>query len=550
MVLQDWKISTIETLGNAQVFGTADINRIHRLLNGEADIAQVEIDSNFAILRNRLKLRNSANSNDITLSADASQAANILVTFPALTLDDVLVVAGLDQELTSKTLNISDNIITDDTIATGDIPYFDSTAGKMVRLPRGLANQILQMNGTGTGLMWGSGGGGGAWDPNLSEAITNKTIGSDTNIIKDSTTNALGDLLVNNATKYVRRARGSAGTVLQCSGTDILYALVGDSNITPHISSKVTITNKAQLPSSAIYNDQDNFLGAHYYDISGMTLPATPTTGRRRLFANSALGNQLSVIKDDGTVISLEASAWSPTLAEALSNKTIDAETNTLVHVGVAPSAKKVGYWHGTTALGGSGLFNGFLQQPNGTCTIGRSSTSGTWQTLTTGGSSTNTCSIKTLDSFTARNLNPQFKAKFRVPTAANCRIGLGFNSDLSFDQRNSDWLGGQSGAAFVYGVGRQDEASLYLSTNDGSTNSFYSPAIATLVANTVYTAELKFDTTNNKVSYSFNGGAFVDVTSQIPASSTLLGATWGVQTQTGSSRTLDTFYVEVQSDR
>ncbi len=551
MVLSEWKESTINSPGNAQIFGGFDFNRISRLLNGDADVGQVEIDSDIALLPDRLKLRSTANVNDVTLNANPAQASNITVSFPVLTVNGTIVIQDLVQTLTNKTFNISDNSLTMNSANTGDIMYYDSTAGKMIRLARGTANQSLLMNATGDGLMWGSGGGGGgSWNPNLAETITNKTISLANNTVTD-TSIATGDIAKATAAgKFLRFARGAVNTVLQCSSTDLQYGLIGDSNINAHTTSKITTTSKTLLNSALIYNDQNNFLGAFYYDIAQITPPSAPTSGRRRMFADSSTGGQLSIVKSDGTVISLETSAWNPSLSETLTNKKIDAVSNTLDHVSVAPGVKKVGYWHAISTLGGTGLFNGFLQMPNGTATFNRSSSLGTYQTLTTGASNTNTCCIKTIDSYTARALNPTFKAKFRVPTASGCRIGLGLISDISFDQRNSDWLASNSGAAFVYGTGRQDEASLYFTCCDGSSSSFYSSALATVVANTVYTVELKFDNTNNKISWSFNGGAFTDVTTKVPASSTLLAAAWGVQTTTGSSRTLDTFYTETTSDK
>ena len=56
--------------------------------------------------------------------------------------------------------------------------------------------------------------------------VLNKTVETDNNTIKDSTTNAAGDLLKGNATKYVRFARGTALQVLRVNsgGTDLEWA--------------------------------------------------------------------------------------------------------------------------------------------------------------------------------------------------------------------------------------------------------------------------------------------------------------------------------------
>src|SRR4051812_26984910 len=109
MVLTEWKSTGYVSPGNSLVFGTADINKISRLLNGEPEVAAVEIDSDFALLQNRLKLRGVDNVNDVTLNADPSQAANVTLLVPLLTADDTLMTLGGVQTLAGKAFNISTN---------------------------------------------------------------------------------------------------------------------------------------------------------------------------------------------------------------------------------------------------------------------------------------------------------------------------------------------------------------------------------------------------------------------------------------------------------
>src|SRR5215831_14268817 len=61
------------------------------------------------------------------------------------------------------------------------------------------------------------------WNAIAAETIQNKTESVDLNTINHSTTNSLGELLVNNGTKYTRRAKGAALQILRTNSaaTDI-----------------------------------------------------------------------------------------------------------------------------------------------------------------------------------------------------------------------------------------------------------------------------------------------------------------------------------------
>jgi hypothetical protein len=550
MVVSSFKISTIETSGTSQVFGTADLNKISRFLNGETDIANAEIDSDIAFMQDRFKLRDSSNTNDVTLNADPGQATNVVLSIPLLTADDTIMTLGGTQTLAGKTFNASDNILTTDTPAQGDILRYDATAGGYIRLARGSASQVLQVNVGGTDIAWGAGA-SGTWNPSGSETLLNKTIGTDTNTIKDSTTNALGDILKGNATKYVRMARGAANTVLQASATDLTYALVGDANIATHTTSKISVLSKSLLNTSIVYKDQNNDLGAFYLDVGGIAAPTSPASGKRRLYVDSVSG-AFTLKKSDGTVVSLEASSYSPSNVEVLTNKTMDALSNTFKSIMVAPSIRKVGYYFGTDSNQGSGILADYLTatSTNAVYTPSRDSNVGTYINIATSSTNTDTAAIKTQDAFTTLGFNGSFKVKFRVPTASGCRVDIGFTSDISTDPKNSDWLASKSGVAISYGTGRSNQTSLYISTNNGGAASTFTGPLATLVAGTVYTIEIQLDAANNRIEYSFNGGAMTNVTATIPATATLLGFAMGVQTTTSSARTLDVFWAEIGTDK
>lgn len=66
------------------------------------------------------------------------------------------------------------------------------------------------------------------------------------------------------------------------------------------------ITTKSKLMSSVVYNDQNNDMGDFYMDFGDIATPANPAAGKRRLFFDQATG-KLSVRTNAGTTIDLEA---------------------------------------------------------------------------------------------------------------------------------------------------------------------------------------------------------------------------------------------------
>src|SRR5688572_27304724 len=142
---------------------------------------------------------------------------------------------------------------------------------------------------------------------NSTDTVQNKTIETDQNTIKHSTTNNAGDILRNNATKFERFARGNASEVLRVNSgaTDIEYGLVGDANIGSHTSTKITITAKGQLNSAIMYEDEDNIVGAHYMEFEEIADPTAPAANKARLYFDDT-DEHLKVIKNGGTIVDLE----------------------------------------------------------------------------------------------------------------------------------------------------------------------------------------------------------------------------------------------------
>ena len=63
---------------------------------------------------------------------------------------------------------------------------------------------------------------------------------------------------------------------------------------------------KSQLPSSILYNDVNNALGAHYLDFAELPNPAAPSANTGRLWFDDT-DEHLKIIKSDTTVVDLES---------------------------------------------------------------------------------------------------------------------------------------------------------------------------------------------------------------------------------------------------
>ncbi len=227
---------------------------------------------------------------NVSITGDLSwtpTSTNKTLTLPDIT--DVLVTRTNSETLTNKTINATDNTITDNSVALGDILAIVSGT-KFTRLAKGANGTFLGVSGgtlgyftpsgstpSGTGFATVTGGvfdaaatanirytggkfqtdtsiqfknaaitGDLAWAPSGSnktitlpntsdtvvclstiDALANKTINASLNTITD-TGIAVGDLLKGNGTSFVRFARGTAQQVLRINtgGTDLEWATV------------------------------------------------------------------------------------------------------------------------------------------------------------------------------------------------------------------------------------------------------------------------------------------------------------------------------------
>ena len=150
----------------------------------------------------------------------------------------------------------------------------------------------------------------------FTQTLFNKTIHLDQNTIKDSTTNAAGDLLKSDATKFVRFAKGSANQFLtvNAGGTDLVWA-------TPAGGGNVSTTG----PNT--YGDFDQIFRSGRLDVSN---PANT-------FNYSIVGSAITAARNV-TLPLLTADDTLDTIAatHTLTNKTINATNNTITDTSTA----------------------------------------------------------------------------------------------------------------------------------------------------------------------------------------------------------------------
>lgn len=101
----------------------------------------------------RLLINNPAGTFAYTIASSAI-AANRTITLPLLTAPDTFVTAAFGQTLTTKTINLVDNTVTDTDAATGDIIKHNGT--RYVKMAKGTQLQVLRVASGGADLEWAS----------------------------------------------------------------------------------------------------------------------------------------------------------------------------------------------------------------------------------------------------------------------------------------------------------------------------------------------------------------------------------------------------------
>lgn len=141
------------------------------------------------------------------------------------------------------------------------------------------------------------------------------------------------------------------------------------------------------------------------------------------------------------------------------------------------------------------------------------------------------------------RDLNPWTEWRILLSTVANMRCVMGYTSSTGAPASAADPLANLSGVMFFYDSAVS--ANWKICQNDGSASSDTTTIanVAAADAN-LHTFALRADNANAKFQYSYDGGAWVDINTKIPAATTGLGPLWYLENLSGTV-TMDTWYVQ-----
>jgi hypothetical protein len=151
-----FKRVTSAVAGDTTHFGGVDVNKFSDYLGG-TDIGAsetVDIATLTAFRDSKFSLRNPANTFSYIFAPSAITTANRTVTLPLLTGNDQFTMDAFATTITNKTINATNNTITDSSTAAGDVMVSNGT--KFVRKARGTSLQVLRTNSGGTDIEWGS----------------------------------------------------------------------------------------------------------------------------------------------------------------------------------------------------------------------------------------------------------------------------------------------------------------------------------------------------------------------------------------------------------
>jgi len=192
MSFTPFKQVTISNPGSATRYGSDDVLDVMKIFNG------VVVANRRPIINNRWRW---AAYQEIVQMAEASvptpSEANVVHLFQSATDNKLKVkktggtIINLEdigtgtwsntstETFSNKTVNIDTNTIKHSTTnATGDIMFYDATAGKYIRLAKGTASQSLTVNAAGTTLEWATvTGGGGGGEANTASNVGTAGIG-------------------------------------------------------------------------------------------------------------------------------------------------------------------------------------------------------------------------------------------------------------------------------------------------------------------------------------------------------------------------------------
>ena len=215
------------------------------------------------------------------------------------------------------------------------------------------------------------------------------------------------------------------------------------------------------------------------------------------------------------------------------------------------PSAKKTGWW---PPLGGTSHGTGLLASSPGAGTITSvTDTTGRGVQFATGTVTGTYAGARGPTQFVSRQFNPVFRIRFRLDqdnTGNVLRFFAGFATNSAVLPDSNDPLSGISGVGIqinstdtTWKIGHNDGGGAGLAVQ---TNVTGSPALDT----NIHVLEITADEANSRFLVSWDGGANQAISSDIPASTSLLNVHASMYNVTTTSVSWDMYWAEVEVDK
>jgi hypothetical protein len=225
-----------------------------------------------------LRIKDAANdTRELVIKSPSGLAASRNLTFPVLAVNDTIAALLASQEFFNKTLNLSNNIITDTSAVSGEIMVHNGT--KFVRLPAGTSVQFLRGDG-----IWATAPGQGGGEANTMTNIgtagvgvykqktgmqfeMKKINGTSGVTVTDNTTDNQVDLAVDASGILLQNLGGTLTVAKGGTGATTLTGILkgnGTSAFTAVTAPTGTIlgTTDTQVVTNKTYNTTDNTLTA------------------------------------------------------------------------------------------------------------------------------------------------------------------------------------------------------------------------------------------------------------------------------------------------
>ena len=276
----------------------------------------------------------------------------------------------------------------------------------------------------------------------------------------------------------------------------------------------------------------------------------------------SGVGTLTGILKGNGTsnfsaVTAPTGAIVGDTDTQTLTDKTLDIidGDNDILYSYITNTKRRFGY---IEASGESTQTAGPLAAPTITSTsavTGIIDANGVASQVNTGTTSNTYCGFRSsLVARTRRDFNFRFIMRFSIATVTNTRFYGGLKSALTaFPATDTPLASGDSGV--IFGYRSTDSNGLQVFHNDGSAGVTAVSTGVTIGAGTIYDLEIKSIEASTKFQWRTRSNygswsAYTDITTNMPAATTVLGYDMGISNTSGVNRTFDLRFAEYWGDK